>query len=52
MHSKSDNIEILIGNGTDEINEGLFDSLLKRYQKGLEDSMKGGEFVFDNVDLL
>ena len=52
MHSKSDNIEILIGNETDEIIEDVFDSLLKRYQKGLEESMKGSEFVFDNVDSL
>ena len=52
MHSKSDNIEILIGNETDEIVEELFDSLLQRYQKELEESMKGSEFVFDNVDSL
>ena len=52
MHSKSDNIEILIGNETDEIIEDLFDSLLQRYQKGLEKSMKGSDFFFDNVDSL
>ena len=46
MHSKSDNIEILIGNETDEIIEDLFDSLLQRYQKGLEKSMKGSDFFF------
>ena len=28
MHSKINNIEILIGNETDEINEELFDSIL------------------------
>ena len=52
MHFQSDNIEILIGNETDEIIEELFDSLLQRYQKGLEESMKGDKFVFDSVDLL
>ena len=52
MHSKSDNIKILIGNETDEIIKDLFDSLLQRYQKGLEESMKESEFVFDNVDSL
>ena len=52
MHSKSDNIEILIGNKTDEIIEDLFDSFLQKYQKGLEESMKGSEFVFNNVDSL
>ena len=52
MHSKSDNIKILIGNETDEIIEDLFDSFLQKYRKGLEESMKGNEFVFDNVDSL
>ena len=28
------------------------DSLLNRYQKGLEESMKGIEFVFGNIDSL
>ena len=52
MHSKSDNIEILIGKETDEIIEDLFDSLLQRYQKELEESMKGSKFIFGNVDSL
>ena len=46
MHSKSDNIEIMMGRETDEIIEDLFDSFLQRYQKGLKESMKGSEFVF------
>ena len=50
MHSKSDNIEIMMGSETDEIIENLFDSFLQRYQKGLAESMKGSEFVFDGVD--
>ena len=37
IHSKSDNIEILIGNKTDESIEELFESLLQRYQKELEE---------------
>ena len=32
MHSKSDNIEIMTGNGRDEITEELFETLLQRYQ--------------------
>ena len=52
MHSKSDNIEVLIGNETNENIEKIFESFLQRYQKGLEESMKGSEFVFDNVDSL
>ena len=52
MHIKSDNIEIVMGSETDEIIEELFESLLKRYQEGLEESMRGSEFVFDSVDAL
>ena len=48
MHTKSDNIEILMGNETDEIIE----SLLEKYQEELKESMKGREFIFDSVDLL
>ena len=33
MHNKSDNVEVMMGNKTDKINEGLFDSFLQRYQK-------------------
>ena len=52
MHSKSDNVEIMIGSETNEIIEELFESLLQRYQDGLEESMKGSEFIFDSVDVL
>ena len=50
MHSRSDNIEILTGNKTDEFIEELFESLLQRYQKGLEEKARGSEF--DNIDSL
>ena len=52
MHSKSDNIKILITNETDQIIEKLFESFLQKYQEGLEQPMKGSEFVFDSTDLL
>ena len=52
MHTKSNNIEIMMGNETDGIIEELCDSLLQNYQKGLEESMRGSEFVCDSVDLL
>ena len=52
MNSKSDNIEIIIVSETDEIIEELFKSLLQRYQKDLEESVKGSEFILDGVDLL
>ena len=52
MHSKSDNIEILINDEADEVIAELCKSLLNRYQNNLEKSMKGSEFVFDYVHLL
>ena len=33
MHTKSNNIEIMIGSDTDEVIENLFKSLLQRYQE-------------------
>ena len=41
MHTKSNNIGILIDNETNEIIKDLFGSVLQRYQEGLEESMKG-----------
>ena len=52
MHTKSDNIYILMGNETDEIIKELFESLLQRSQERLEQSMKESQFVLDSVDLL
>ena len=51
MHSKRDNIEIIISDKADEVIKKIFDSLENRYQNYLE-SMKGSEFVFDLVQLL
>ena len=50
MHSESDNIEIMINDGADEVIKKLFDTLKNRHQKNLE-SMKGSAFVFVCVDL-
>ena len=52
MHTNSNNVETMMGNETDEIIKELFESLLQRYQEGLEEKIKGSEFVFDSVDLL
>ena len=41
-----------MGNETDDIIKKLFESLLQNYQKDLEESMRGSEFVFDSIDLL
>ena len=52
MHTKSNNMDIMMGSQTDEIIEELFKSLLQKYQEGLEESMRGSEFVFDSVNSL
>ena len=52
IHSNSDNVEIMIGYKTYEVIEELFESLLKKYQEGLEAKMGGSGFIFDGVDLL
>ena len=52
MHSKFDNVEIMMGVDTNEIIKKRFNSLLQRYQKGLEESMRGSDFVFDYVQSL
>ena len=36
MGSKSDNVEVMMGNETDDIIKKVSESFLKRYQKGLE----------------
>ena len=52
MHTKSDNIEIMIGNETDEIIKNLFEPFFQKYQEGLLKSMRGSEFDFDSVNSL
>ena len=52
IHTKSDNIEIIMGSETVDIIDELFKSFLQKYQEGLEESMRGSEFIFDCVDLL
>ena len=42
----------MMGSETGEIIDELFKSLLQNYQKDLEESMRGNNFVFDSVDLL
>ena len=52
MRAKSNNVDIMMGSETDEIIEELFKSFLQKYQEGLEESMRGCEFIFDCVDTL
>ena len=48
MHTECNNTEIMAGSEIDEIIVELFKFLLQRYQKGLEESMKKNEFIFDS----
>ena len=52
MHSKSDNIEIMVDDKEDEVIKKLFKSCLYRYQIVLKTSIKGSDFIFDLVDFL
>ena len=52
MHSKSDNIEIMIKDKTNEVIEKLFDLLLNKYKIGLETLMRDSDFIYDCVHLL
>ena len=51
MHSKSNNIEIMMNDEVNEVIKNLFKSLKKRYQNKLE-KMEGSEFVFNYDHLL
>ena len=46
------NIEIMMGNKTDEIIDKLFESFSQNYQKYLEESIRGSNFNFDSVNIL
>ena len=52
MHSRSDNIEIMIGDDNDDIIEELFKSFLQKYEENLQSKMKGSDFEFDGVNFL
>ena len=52
MHSKGNNIEIMISDEVDELIEELFDSSENRYQNNLETKMIGSQCGFDYVHLL
>ena len=52
MRAKSNDMEIMMVIEIDEINEEPFESLLQKYQEGLEEKIRESEFAFDSVDLL
>ena len=52
MHSKGNNIELMPYDIANEVVDKFFESLLSRYQIGLETSMRGSNFIFDSAQLL
>ena len=52
MHTKSDNIEIMIGDDNDDIIEELFESFLQKYEENLQNKMRGSDFEFGGVNFL
>ena len=42
----------MTGDETDDVIKEILKSVLQRYQEGLEESVKGSDFVFDSIDLL
>ena len=52
MYTKSPNIEIMMGNETDDIIEELRKSLLQNYEKDLKEPMRECKFFRDSIDLL
>ena len=45
MHTKSNNVEIMMGSETDEIIEDLFETFLQKYEEVLEESVRGSGFI-------
>ena len=52
MHTRSDNIEIMIGGDNDDIIKELFKSFFQKYDENLQNKMRGSDFEFDGVNLL
>ena len=52
MHTRSDNIEIMIGNDNDDIIEELFKSFIQKYEENLQNKMRGSDFEFDGANFL
>ena len=52
MYTKSDNVEIRIGDDTNDVVKELFKLFLQIYQESLQEKTRGSEFEFDGVNLL
>ena len=52
MHTRRDNIEIMIGDDNDDIIEELFKSFIQKYEENVQNKMRGSDFEFDGVNFL
>ena len=52
IHSNSDNIEVMAYDNANKVIQEIFESLISRYQIGLETSMRSSGFIFDDINLL
>ena len=52
MHTRSDNIEITIGDDNNDIIEERFKSFIQKYEENLQNKMRGSDFEFDGVNFL
>ena len=52
MHTRSDNIEIMIGDDNDDIIEELFKSFLQKFEDNLQNKVRGPDFEFYGVNFL
>ena len=52
MHTRIDNIEIMIGDDNDDIIEELFKLILQKYEDNLQNKMRGSDFEFNGVNFL
>ena len=52
MHTRSDNIEIMIGDDNDDIIEELFKSFLQKYEENLQNKMRGSDFILCYIMIL
>ena len=52
MHSKRDNIKIIINDKANKVIEKLFQSLLNRYQIGLKTSIRGSDLYCIIINII
>ena len=52
MYTRSDNIEVMLGDDNDDILEQLFESLLQKEEENLQNKMRGSEFEFYGINFL